>query len=63
MGEAPYFLLLMPVFFGDPAIYFGTLARTANVCCTPDWRIAAIRLREGAMRPQRFQLHGFIFRC
>jgi len=27
MGEAPYFLFLMPVFFGDPAIWFRTLSR------------------------------------
>jgi hypothetical protein len=27
MGEAPFFLLLMPVFFCDPAIGFGTHTR------------------------------------
>ena len=28
MGEAPYFLLLMPVFFGDPAI--GCVTRSSH---------------------------------
>jgi hypothetical protein len=27
MGEAPYFLFLMPVFLGDPAIWFRTHSR------------------------------------
>jgi hypothetical protein len=53
MGEAPYFLFLMPVFFGDPAIWFRTHAGIANVCYKPDWRITAIRLHEGGIRPQR----------
>jgi hypothetical protein len=27
MGEAPFFLFLMPVFLGDPAIWFRTHSR------------------------------------
>jgi hypothetical protein len=48
MGEAPYFLFFMPVFFGDPAIGLELNQGIANVCCRPFWRFTAIRLREGA---------------
>jgi hypothetical protein len=53
----------MPFFFDESAIALELIARIANVCCTPYGRITATRWREGAMRPRRFQLHGFIYRC
>jgi hypothetical protein len=54
MGEAPFFLFLMPVFFGDPAIWFLTHLRIANVCIWRVRRIQATPLREGENRPQVF---------
>jgi hypothetical protein len=54
MGEAPYFLFLMPVFFADPAIGFELNQGIANVCWRLVRRFQATRLRESEIRSPGF---------
>jgi hypothetical protein len=54
MGEAPFFLFLMPVFFCDPAIWFRTHSGIANVCMRLVRRFQATRLRESEIRSPGF---------